>query len=71
MKYKIIDPDWNDNEPLVEEADTPEEAVAKYYTGTLLEAVPAMFAETTVRSDKVYQYQVTDEDGVDFYIYFS
>lgn len=71
QNYKILDPNWSDQAPVIEVADSPEDAVRQFYTGTLLESPPKLYAIDSFDLGKAIMFTVTDDDGKEYNIYFE
>ena len=73
--YQVLDPDWDDQQPITKQANTPVGAVELFYTETLLELAPGMYAERVDPGCNWYtrtpQFFVTEENGDEYVVYFD
>lgn len=82
QEYQVLDPDWDNQTPTPIKAETPADAVRKFYTETLLEPAPELYAERcapnhgtaqhgAIGDTRIPRFYVTDGDNVEYVVYFD
>lgn len=82
QEYQVLDPDWDDQTPMLIKAETPADAVRKFYTETLLEPAPELHAEErplshgsaqfgAIGDTRIPRFYVTDASGSEYVVYFD